>query len=452
MSAVESSGATRVKHNFNGNGDGLDTLAWLELVAHLRHDMAEVVSLKFIVEDASGLPSRDVAARIAAALTGPTRVDIVMRTSQMASIPNVTQSLQSLALVAARATELHVKMTMAMDEYMRIEPAALADVAGALAALGGNPGDDDSAIDESLLKEVSIMAMGALMTPLLTLLARPPARLSKLFLFALDAWGGPPSGVVLPDVLTESSKLTVSPMLLNRLTGVRRPLAELVVLTGPHDPNVTVPIECLGIGTRLHTRVAVRMPSGAPRIAELKTEYWIEFSPQVRWRVGLLNTDVHHGNGANCDCLALQTHHSGTRFRLRDAPDLLVVRLLWYDGMLQEIWERNRFPQVVRKLAEWYPQALAFQLPSPPHTVDLVRTEFRNGQLPTDLKTMVTLAVALAAAARQDPGTVRQIVYTVLLAVHLSPVSGLLALEMALVRAIVLSVAGERMPIDWGLP
>jgi len=40
----------------------------------------------------------------------------------------------------------------------------------------------------------------------------------------------------------------------------------------------------------------------------------------------------------------------------------------------------------------------------------------------------------------------------VLLAVHLSPVSGLLALEMALVRAIVLSVAGERMPIDWGLP
>jgi len=441
---------------FTRDGDVVDALAWSELVAYVRQNhVGEVMYLKFVVADASVLPSRDVVARIAAALTSRICVELAMHAGQLANIPNLAQALQNLAPIVARAHELYI-CTIFLGG-----PGEPFDAANALEALSETPSHDGPAIDESLLKKVQLFVPGVLMTPLLKLLVRRPAQLTELLLVAEGA-RGVPCDVVLPNVLTESSKLTASAVLLKGLKGVRQPLAEVVVVAtwagaAAQDntgPIATVPIDCLGGRTRLRTRVPLRMPAEAPRIAELRAEVdgVHDLAGSARWRVGRLDAAMHHGTAAYCDCLALLLHQHDARFDVREAPNLLVVRLNWEHGPLIDAWRRNKCSDVVRKLAEWYPQALAFQVTGPlrsRHPSENVHTVLRNGRLPPDLKTMVALVVALAAAAGLDPGPVRQAVYTVLLAVDVSSVRGLLALKMALIRPIVHSMAGRFKGIAW---
>jgi len=402
--------------------DPITASTWADLAEYLQDCSGwdGHLALTVTIADSSGILPRDVAMKISSALhrrSSLNSVKVKLNLKRIDNIAGLPEALRGLGRIMTGASFAEVDVFHGNTWKSR--------AAELNAAVAASPGVDWPALDMSELKHVEMTAPGLLLTSLLTMLVLPPTRLRSLRLWTTLFRDD--TAVTLPDVLTESTYMHVSAQLLARLKGFRQPLGSLSVSDSRAGSSfLALPLGCLGVGTRVHVPQWLRMGMRpeAPRITSLSIGCVYGVPAAADWRVGLLEFESRQtGVSLTCDALAVQVFNTSPLVELSGAPNLLVVRL--GDGLLRE------FAHLVRTMAQWYPQALAFQMYRTPRLggASGIITEFRNGRLPTSLKALADLSAALVAALGGNPAKARHAVYATLTTVELSPAQAVTGLK-----------------------
>jgi len=410
------------------------------VITHIKGhiDSEDRVALEFKIIGSAGFLSRAMVDQFVVALRDTTwlhNVTIRLDTQRLMGVAGLARLLRNMTPIISRCARCNVHA-----ERHRAGDA----LDGLAAALGEELIEDDwNVVPWSYLSCIRLVAPGTLMAPLLRLLTTKYAEIDELILESVEVDCAPPD-LVLPAILTDECEMTVPVGLLDGLRGFCRPLSMLNVIGPLCSPMATVPADCLGPRTIVDTDFAVIMPSSAPRIASLHLSSGVDILPaSTGWRVGVLHANAYPEAVLYCDCLAIFVYDFTDRFSVCNAPNLLVVQVYLRGGLGLP----GKFERLVRRLAEWYPRAIAFQVP-----VDQGRTvwtEFRDGELPTDPKTLCDLAIALAHA----DGTVAEVtgqVMNALQTAELMPLDSPPGIKEALLRHIVLkAMDGPHRKIDW---